>query len=221
MRSRGGYGSRDTRFEDPMSQAVEPTPDAPAPSGNRWLDSTGKRGEDYDAAFADRERAGEDVHGEATFVASLRPRSVLDAGCGTGRVAIELARRGIAVAGVDLEPAMLAVARRKAPNLRWVQADLATVDVTQDGGFDVIVMAGNVMIFLAPGSEPAVVANLARHLAPGGALVAGFQLQPERLDLATYDTLASRAGLQLAERWATWDHRPFVAGGVYAVSVHR
>jgi SAM-dependent methyltransferase len=179
-----------------------------------------RRGDDYDAAFARRQRAGCDVHGEATFVASLHPRSVLDAGCGTGRVAIELARRGVAVVGVDLDLEMLAVARRKAPDLRWVQADLASADVTRDGGFDVVVMAGNVMIFVAPGSEGAVVANLARHLALGGALVAGFQLQPGRLDLATYDALAGEANLQLGERWATWDRDPFVSGGDYAVSVH-
>jgi SAM-dependent methyltransferase len=179
-----------------------------------------RRGDDYDAAFARRQRAGCDVHGEATFVASLHPRSVLDAGCGTGRVAIELARRGTPVVGVDLDLDMLAVARRKAPDLHWVHADLASVDVTRDGGFDVILMAGNVMIFLAPASEGAVVANLARHLAPGGALVAGFQLQPRRLDLATYDALAGGANLRLSERWATWDRDPFVSGGDYAVSVH-
>jgi SAM-dependent methyltransferase len=178
------------------------------------------RGDDYDAAFARRQRAGCDVHGEATFVASLHPRSVLDAGCGTGRVAIELARRGIAVVGVDLDLDMLAVARRKAPDLLWVPADLASVDVTRDGGFDVVVMAGNVMIFLAPGSEGKVVANLARHLAPRGALVAGFQLEPGRLDLATYDALAGGADLRLAERWATWDRALFSPGGDYAVSVH-
>ena len=86
--------------------------------------------------------------------------------------------------------------------------------------FDVVVMAGNVMIFLEPGTEAAVVANLARHLEPGGALVAGFSLEPGRLDLATYDAHAASAGLELAERWATWDRQPF-AGGDYAVSVHR
>ena len=41
----------------------------------------------------------------------------------------------------------------------------------QQSLFDAIVLAGNVMIFLAPGSEATVVANLARHLTPGGALV--------------------------------------------------
>ena len=185
---------------------------------------TGYSGERYDAAFAAREQAGLDVHGEAALISSLKPRTVLDAGCGTGRVAIELARRGIEVVGVDADPGMLDAARGKAPGLDWQLDDLATVEVGDAADrprrFDVVVAAGNVMIFLVPGSEPAVVANLARHLAPGGALVAGFQLLPGRLDLAAYDALAGAAGLRLADRWATWDRQPF-AGGDYAVSVHR
>lgn len=161
---------------------------------------------------------GVDIHGEADFVASLGPSSVLDAGCGTGRVALELARRGLDVAGVDLDPSMLDVARAKGPDLTWVHADLLSVDLGR--AFDAAVLAGNVMIFLAAGTEAAVVANLARHLEPGGALVAGFQLEPGRLDLPTFDRLAADAGLVLAERWSTWHRDPF-QGGDYAVSVHR
>ncbi|MEQ1788221.1 MAG: SAM-dependent methyltransferase, partial [Acidimicrobiales bacterium] len=51
-------------------------------------------GDDYQARFDRLAAAGDDVHGEATFVRAYAPRSVLDAGCGTGRVAIELARGG-------------------------------------------------------------------------------------------------------------------------------
>lgn len=187
--------------------------------GNRWLRSEGRRGDDYDARFEQLEREGKDVHGEATFVETLAPRSVLDAGCGTGRVAAELYRRGIDVVGVDLDPAMLDVARRKAPALRWVQADLLSVDLAKV--FDVVVMAGNVMIFLEPGTETAVVANLARHVAPGGHLVAGFQLEPRRLAIDSYDEMCSAAGLVLSQRWATWDRQPWSAAAEYAVSVHR
>lgn len=166
---------------------------------------------------------GRDVHGEADFVQRLRPRSVLDAGCGTGRVAIELARRGADVVGVDIDASMLNLARAKHPDLTWVHADLA--DVALGRTFDVVVLAGNVMIFLAPGTEGAVVANLARHLGPGGALVAGFSLDAGRLDLGAYDSHAAAARLAPAGRWATWDwqpskRRPF-DGGNYAVSVHR
>jgi SAM-dependent methyltransferase len=161
------------------------------------------------------------VHGEADLVTSLTPASVLDAGCGTGRVAIELARRGIDVCGVDLDPSMLAQARAKAPGLRWEQGDLA--DPTLDLGrtFDVAVAAGNVMIFLTPGTEAAALATVARHLDPGGRLVAGFQLHPGGLTLSAYDGLAASAGLEPAERWASWEREPFTAGGDYAVSVHR
>jgi SAM-dependent methyltransferase len=178
------------------------------------------RGDDYDARFTERAAAGLDVHGEAAFVAALAPAAVLDAGCGTGRVAIELARRGIAVVGVDVDPVMLATARAKAPDLDWRLGDLASVALPPDR-FDVVVLAGNVMIFVEPGTEAAVVANLAPSLAPGGALVAGFELRADRIDVAGYDRCCAEAGLEPAERWSTWDRRPWSTGGDYVVSVHR
>jgi SAM-dependent methyltransferase len=186
---------------------------------NPWLDADGPRGEEYDGRFARLAAQGHDVHGEADLVASLGLHSVLDAGCGTGRVAMELARRGLDVVGVDLDPAMLAAARAKAPLLRWVEADLAGVDLGCT--FDGIVMAGNVMIFLTPGTEGAVVRNLARHLDDEGLLVAGFSLAKGRLALETYDDLALEAGLELNGRWATWDRGTFGPGSDYAVSIHR
>jgi SAM-dependent methyltransferase len=175
----------------------------------------------YAERFAQLEASGAHVHGEADFVAALRPTSVLDAGCGTGRVGVELSRRGFETCGVDRDGAMLAVAREHAPHVCWIEADLA--DPTFDVGrrFTLIVAAGNVMIFVDAGTEATVLGNLARHLEPGGALVAGFQLEPRGLDLARYDALASAAGLELDSRFATWDRAPFVAGGNYAVSVHR
>jgi SAM-dependent methyltransferase len=190
------------------------------PRTNRWLAEASGRAATYDDHWVELASRGENVHGEADFVFSLQPGSVLDAGCGTGRVAIELARRGVDVVGVDLDPAMLVRARGKAAGLTWVEGDLAEVDLGRR--FDVVVLAGNVMIFLEPGTERAVVANLARHLEPGGALIAGFELQPGRYDLRSHDAAAAAAGLSLAERWATWDREPYDPGkGSYAVSVHR
>jgi SAM-dependent methyltransferase len=188
--------------------------------GNRWLEERHNTdGDAYDAPYAARAAAGENIHGEADLVESFGPRTVLDAGCGTGRVAIELARRGCSVVGVDIDPQMLATARRKAPDLEWHQADLATVDLGRQ--FDLILMAGNVMIFLAPGTEGAVLHNMARHLAPGGVLVAGFQLSLGYLQLDDYDRLAAAAGLVLEARYATWDRAPWHGLRTYAVSVHR
>jgi SAM-dependent methyltransferase len=187
--------------------------------GDPWLEANSPRGEEYDERWARLAAQGHDVHGEADLVASLGQQRVLDAGCGTGRVAIELARRGIDVVGVDIDSRMLAVARDKAPLIEWVEADLAEVDI--DRTFDGIVLAGNVMIFVTPGTEAAVVANLAHHLADGGLLVAGFSLGPGRLTLETYDGINASAGLELVHRWSTWDRRPFTVGDDYAVSVHR
>jgi SAM-dependent methyltransferase len=161
---------------------------------------------------------GVDMHGEADFVAERAPSSVLDAGCGTGRVAIELSRRGVPVVGVDRDRAMLAVARRRAPHVPWIRADLAAPALAR--GFDVVVLAGNVPLFTAPGTQAALVAGCARHVAAGGVLIAGFQLD-RGYDLAAYDRAAEAAGLTLVERYATWDRLPSGPGQTYAVSVHR
>jgi 2-polyprenyl-3-methyl-5-hydroxy-6-metoxy-1,4-benzoquinol methylase len=176
--------------------------------------------------MADIAATGKDMHGEATFVAALGVRSVLDAGCGTGRVAVELARRGMKVVGVDADPGMLSTARAKAPELEWILADLSDFTLPDADGpgprrFDAAVLAGNVMIFVVPGTEGAVLERTAAHLHPGGLVVAGFQLVADRLSLERYDQLASAAGLTLAERFATWDRDPWTPGGDYAVSVHR
>lgn len=175
-------------------------------------------GDSYQRRFDELAATGADVHGEADFVMTLAPATVLDAGCGTGRVAIELARRGVGVVGVDHDASMLATARARGPDVSWVEAGLADMDLDQR--FDVVVMAGNVLLFTPPGTEGPVIAGCARHLAPGGALVAGFQLG-RSYSVADYDAHCAAAGLVLAERWATWDRRPFEPSGDYAVSVHR
>ena len=185
---------------------------------NRWLHTKDLSGEAYDARYDRRAAAGENVHGEADLVMRFTPASVLDAGCGTGRVARELAHRGVDVVGIDLDPDMLATARRRSPELRWVEGDLAAVDLRRT--FDVAVAAGNVMILPTPGTERSVVANLVRHLRPGGLLIAGFQVRRGGVPLADYDAISTEAGLRLEGRWSTWDQDPWRPEGDYAVSVH-
>lgn len=177
-------------------------------------------GDAYQARFDALAERGVDVHGEAAFVCSLEPppASVLDAGCGTGRVACELARRGVGVVGVDVDASMLAVARRSGPAVEWIEHDLVTLTLGRT--FDVVLMAGNVPLFTAPGTQAALVAGVARHVRADGELVAGFQLG-RGFGLDDYDASCAGAGLTLAARYASWDREPFVAGGDYAVSVHR
>jgi SAM-dependent methyltransferase len=194
-----------------------------------WENSDVPRGEAYDRRFEDLAASGMDMHGEAALVASLAPepaQSVLDAGCGTGRVAIELNRRGHVVVGVDVDGAMLGAARAKAPDLIWVQGDLADPGLDLGGQtFDVVVMAGNVLIFVRPGTEGQVLENAARWLRPGGLLVTGYSLRPDAggdgFGPRRHDTLAACSGLVLQDRWSTWDRQPYRPGDRYAVAVHR
>ncbi|MGN6246620.1 MAG: class I SAM-dependent methyltransferase [Motilibacteraceae bacterium] len=200
----------------------------------------------YAARFAELAASGADVHGEARYVSALVPvgARLLDAGCGTGRVAIRLAELGYDVVGADLDAAMLAQARSAAPHLPWVHADLGELSLVDEGSpaFDLVVAAGNVVPLVAPGAEAEVVAALARHLRPGGLLVAGFGLDAEHLPtgvppvrLPDYDDWCARAGLRLGQRHAGWDGAPFPGAAAdpstgrtgaagapgYAVSVHR
>ncbi|MFF1357865.1 class I SAM-dependent methyltransferase [Streptomyces sp. NPDC058297] len=199
---------------------------------SRWQELTGgTSGGEYAARFEALARSGTDVHGEARFCAALVPDGarVLDAGCGTGRVAIRLAELGRDCVGIDLDASMLDVARAHAPELSWVRTDLAEFDPALLGiavDFDLVVAAGNVFPLLAAGTEATVVERLAAALRPGGLLVAGFGLDdahlpvPPGITLPQYDAYCAAAGLALVDRFATWDAAPYDGGG-YAVSVHR
>ena len=176
------------------------------------------RGDSYDARWEQLAESGQNIHGEADFVEAYNPLSVLDAGCGTGRVAMELYRRGIDVVGVDLDERMLGTARRKAPNLNWVSGDLATLELERT--FDAAVLAGNVMIFVLPGSERAVLNSVTNHLTTNGVLIAGFEIKPDTISLEEYDLAMSEIGMEPAGRWSTWQRDPY-QGQRYAVSAHR
>jgi SAM-dependent methyltransferase len=191
----------------------------------------------YQRRFDDLARSGVRVHGEADRCAALvMPGArILDAGCGTGRVAVELARRGYDVVGVDLDSGMLDQARAAAPELTWIRADLAEFDPAGhgvSGEFDLVLAAGNVVPLVTVGTEPDVVARLAAAARPGGLVVAGFGLDAAHLPLpeapfglAEYDSWCTAAGLELVERTATWDAHDASAAAAgldgYAVSVHR
>ncbi len=188
---------------------------------SRWSETDAPRGDEYDRRFDQLAARGVPVHGEADLVDAFDPVSVLDAGCGTGRVAIELSRRGRQVVGVDLDQQMLETARQKAPHLTWLCGDLADPELSLDRQFDAIVMAGNVLIFVAPGTEGMVLANMGRHLVTGGLLIAGYSLQHDGFGVSAHDELARLSGLTLVERWSSWDRQEFGPVSDYAVSVHR
>jgi len=176
--------------------------------------------EEYHARFARLEAAGQASHGEADLIEGYRPTTVLDAGCGMGRVAIELHHRKVGVVGCDLDDDLLAYARADMPDIEWHHVDLATMRLAST--FDIVAMPGNVMIFCRTEDSGRIVANLATHLTAGGLLIAGFTLDrgDGALTLDVYDEYCVDAGLALVERYATWERDPYTDGN-YAVSVHQ
>ena len=111
------------------------------------------------------------------------------------------------------------MARIKAPELTWVHADLSDLDLATR--FDAVVLAGNVIPYVASDRRAAAIIARARHLAPGGRLIAGFQLREGWPSVADYDRWCESAGLALEARYATWDRDPFTDTDSYALSVHR
>jgi len=138
----------------------------PAAYGNRL-------GADYDRMYP---AAGLETEATVDFLVALAERhpdpSVLEFGIGTGRLAIELHRRGLRVAGVEASERMVRALRDKAPTADIEIAIGDYVSTRVPGSFAVVALAFNNI--LDPRGLPAQLAlfeNAARHLAPGGCFV--------------------------------------------------
>jgi 2-polyprenyl-3-methyl-5-hydroxy-6-metoxy-1,4-benzoquinol methylase len=164
---------------------------------------------------------GMDLAGEARLMDALvaRRSRILDAGCGPGRVGAELFARGHTVVGVDVDPELIAAASVDHPGPRWVVDDLATFSLDEQP-FDAAVLAGNVMAFVAVGSEVAVLSRVAEHIRPDGVVVVGFGTD-RGYRLTDFDTHCAAAGLEFEHRFATWDVRPWGEDADFAVTVLR
>jgi malonyl-CoA O-methyltransferase len=103
-------------------------------------------------------------------VEGLEPRRILDVGTGTGVAALALADRFPAteVVGVDLSPAMVAVAKGKGGRARFEVADASRLPF-EAGSFDLVALMNAVPFF----------DELARVTAPGGSIVFSFSRGPE------------------------------------------
>ena len=188
----------------------------------RWFTET-KDGHSqwYVERFRTLAREGADLEGEARLVDAMAERGsrVLDAGCGTGRVAGSLHGRGHQVVGVDADPELVAAAEADHPGPTYVVADLAKLDLEGEP-FDLVVSAGNVMVFLAPGSERMVLERLRDHTRAGGRVVLGFRREAH-YPYEQFDADVEAVGLTLEHRFATWGLDPFTPEADFAVNVLR
>lgn len=192
----------------------------------RWFTNT-KPGHSqwYIKRFRTMAREGADLEGEARLIDAMVARGsrILDAGCGPGRVGGALHRRGHTVVGVDVDPELIEAAEQDHPGPRWVVGDLAAIDLAalgEEEPFDLAVVPGNVMVFLAPDSERAVLRNLAGCVRTGGRIVIGFRRE-ETYPYERFDADIAAVGLSLEHRFATWELDPFTDESDFAVSVLR
>jgi SAM-dependent methyltransferase len=106
---------------------------------------------------------------------------VADLGCGPGRVTAHLDSLGLSAFGIDLSPAMVAVARRTYPGLRFDEGSMTALDLKNDvlGG----IIAWYSTVHTPPEELPVVFAEFHRVLAPGGRLLLAFKVGDERVRL--------------------------------------
>lgn len=192
----------------------------------RWVTDTSEgHSEWYIERFRGMAAEGADLAGEARLVDAMvsREARVLDAGCGPGRVGAELHARGHTVVGVDADPALIDAARHDHPGPNWLVADLAELDLPAMGepeSFDAAVLAGNVMVFLAPRTEVDVLRRVGAHVRAGGFAIVGFHVD-RTLALDDFDRYVTDAGLVIEHRFATWDLVAWHDAADFAVTVLR
>jgi SAM-dependent methyltransferase len=204
-------------------------PGAPVPS--RW-ERGGEKNVGYGRRFAELLEAGADIDGEARLADVLAPRGarILDAGSGMGRVAAYLHGRGHQVVAAEPDPRLVEQSRRTFPDVEVLPHDilgLSDAVLADHGGptrFDLVVCVGNVITFVADGTEVAVLRRLGELLAPGGRILVGFHLQggPETARSVTPEQFGAEvdaAGLVVEHRFGGYDLRP--VDDLYAVWVLR
>jgi SAM-dependent methyltransferase len=197
------------------------------PPPTRWEQTvTGDRWDFYVDRFSREFAAGADLEGEARFVDVLAPRSarVLDAGCGTGRITAALQRMGHRAVGADRDGGLVRIARERYPGATFLASDLLALTpellaaTDAPTAFDIVVLAGNVLVYVAPGTERAVLEVLAGLVVPGGRLVAGFATDRD-YTVHGLDRDAEAAGLTVEHRFATWHLDPWTDDADWAVTV--
>jgi len=107
----------------------------------------------------------------------VKPRTILDVGCGTGNHDIPLARRSYRVTGLDQSSAMLSVARKKTAEsrvrVRFVRADMRSFRIMKQ--FDAVLCMFGAFGYILPSRDVVrVLRSVRAHLGPGGLFIFEF-----------------------------------------------
>lgn len=178
--------------------------------------------------FRRLEADGADLLGEARFADMLLERGarVLDAGCGTGRLAHALHAAGHTAYGVDVDPALIEAAEADHLGPAYAVVDLSDLSLEDVGGepVDLTICAGNVMVFLAEGTERRVLERLCAVTRAGGRVVLGFRRDDsypfEQFDADLAD-LEQREIARVEQRLSTWHLDPYGPDADFGVTVLR
>lgn len=107
-------------------------------------------------------------------LANIRTPAILEIGCGTGKNSVWLAEKATTLIGVDLSPAMLAIARTKLPGTLFIQADITQAWDFTDQSFDLITFS---LVLEHIADLDLIFSQAAQKLRPGGKVYIG-ELHP-------------------------------------------
>ncbi len=181
----------------------------------RW-ELTGEDNRGYGQHFADQVARGVDVDGEARLADALAPRGarILDIGSGMGRVSAALLARGHTVVATEPDPALREQSETTYPGLGALPHEALALDPAELEPFDLVVVVGNVMIYLGEGTERRVLERVRDLLAPSGRALVGFHLTAVKAGSRTYPADefvadAESAGLRVVHRFGSYElHEP-------------
>lgn len=190
---------------------------------SRWARAGAEATAGFGQRFAELVATGQDVDGEARLADALLPRGarVLDVGAGMGRVSAALQARGHRVTAVEPDGALVEQCRATYPGVDVVHADLLELDDDRVAGVlgdrphqvDLVVCVGNVVVFLAEGTERRALATMRARLAPGGRILVGYHLRGGPEHARSYppeefvDDLVA-AGLRVQHRFGSYELGP-------------
>lgn len=179
----------------------------------RW-ELAGEGNHGYGQHFAALVSDGADLTGEARLADALvaRHARILDVGSGMGRIAAALTALGHDVVATEPDPALREQSLATYGDLPVLPHEALALPALDP--FDLIVVVGNVLIYVAEDTERDVLAHLRSLLAPGGRILAGFHLTGPKFGSRTYPpdefvADATAAGLRVDWRFGSYElHAP-------------